>query len=100
MATSILDPFAFIRACSAPIDKLGFRAVSIATDPNRAVKLVGETASARGARILVTGTAADGVARSVRCKTLAATSVSATEPTTCNNIRQYRLYNAGPAATA
>lgn len=76
MATSILDPPAFIQACSALSDKLGRKPVSIATGPNRAKKLVDETASARGARILVPRTAADALARSVRRKTLSAASVT------------------------
>jgi class 3 adenylate cyclase len=76
MATSILDPPAFIHACSALSDKLGRKPESIATGPSRAEKLVDKTASARGARILAPGTAADALARSVRCKTLAAASVT------------------------
>jgi adenylate cyclase len=76
MATSILDSPAFIQACSALTDKVGRKPVSIATDPNRAEEAVEETASARGARILVPGTAGDALARSVRCKTLAAASVT------------------------
>jgi class 3 adenylate cyclase len=76
MATSILDSPAFIQACSALTDKVGRKPVSIATDPNRAKELVDKTASAHGARILVTGTAANALATSVRCKTLAAASVT------------------------
>jgi class 3 adenylate cyclase len=76
MATSIPDLPAFIQACSALSDKVGRKPVSIATGPNRAEKLVDEKASARGARILVPGTAADALARSIRCKTLAAESVT------------------------
>jgi class 3 adenylate cyclase len=76
MATPIFDPPAFIQACSALSDKLGGKPVSIATGPNSAEKPVNETANARGARILVTGTEADALARSVRCKTLAAASVT------------------------
>jgi len=76
MATSIFDPPAFIQACSARTDKVERIPVSISTGPNRAEELVEETASARLARILVTGTAADALARSVRCKTLAAASVT------------------------
>jgi hypothetical protein len=76
MATSIFDPPAFIQACSALTDKVERILVSISTGPNRAEELVEETAGARGARILVTGTAADALARSVRCKTLAAASVT------------------------
>src|SRR5450631_4668641 len=76
MATSILDPPDFVQAGSALSDKLGRKSVSTANDPNRAEKLVEETASARGARVLVPGTAADALARSIRCKTLAAASVT------------------------
>jgi class 3 adenylate cyclase len=76
MATSIPDLPSFIQACSALSDKVGRKPVSIATGPNRAEKLVDEKASARGARILVPGTAADALARNVRCKTLAAASVT------------------------
>lgn len=76
MDTSIPDLPAFIQACSALSDKVRRKPVSIATGPNRAEKLVDEKASARGARILVPGTAADALARSVRCKTLAAESVT------------------------
>jgi len=67
MAKSILDPPAFIEACSAPTDKVEGKPLSIAAGPNRAEGLVEEIASARGARILVTGTAADALAKSVRC---------------------------------
>jgi len=67
---------AFIQACSALSDKVRRKPAFIATGPNRAEKLVDEKASARGARILVPGTAADALARSVRCKTLAAESVT------------------------
>ena len=59
MATSIPDPPAFIQACSALSDKLKRMPVSISAAPNRAEELVEETASAHGARILVTGAAAD-----------------------------------------
>jgi len=76
MATSIFDSPAFIQACSALSDKPGRNPVPIATDPSRAEKLIDEIASAPRARILVTGTAADALARSVRCKTLAAASVT------------------------
>jgi class 3 adenylate cyclase len=76
MATSILDPPAFIEARSTPTDTLGRIPASISTGPNRAEELLEETSSARGARILVTGTAADAPVRSVRCKTLAASSVT------------------------
>jgi class 3 adenylate cyclase len=76
MAASIFDPPASIQACSALTDKVERIPVSISTGPNRAEELVEEAASARGARILVTGTAADALARSVRCKTLAAASVT------------------------
>ena len=76
MATSILDPPAFIQACSALTDKVERKPVPIATGPNRAEGLAEEIASAGGARILVTGTAADALAKSVRCKTLAAAPVT------------------------
>jgi len=76
MFTSILDPPAFVQAGSALSDELGRKPVSIATGPNRAEKLVDETASARGAQVLVPGTAADALARSIRFKTLAAASVT------------------------
>ena len=76
MFTSILDPPAFIQGCSALSDKLERIPVSISTGPNRAKELEEETASAHGARSLVPGTAADALARSIRCKTLAAASVT------------------------
>jgi class 3 adenylate cyclase len=75
MATSIFDPPAFIRACSALSDKVGRKPVSNATGPNSAEKPV-DDAIARGARIVVTGTAVDALSRSTRCKTLAVTSVA------------------------
>jgi hypothetical protein len=55
MATSIFNPPAFNRACSALSDKVGRKPVSIATGPNRAEKLLDETVSARGPRMVVTG---------------------------------------------
>jgi class 3 adenylate cyclase len=76
MATSILDPPAFIQAGSTLTDKVERIPVSISSGPNRAEELVEETASARGARSLVPGIAADALARRIRCKTLAAASVT------------------------
>jgi hypothetical protein len=76
MATSILDAPAFVQAGSALSDELGRKPVSIATGANRAEKLVEETASTHGARSLVPGTTANALARSIRCKTLAAASVT------------------------
>jgi class 3 adenylate cyclase len=76
MVTSILDAPAFVQPGSALSDELGRKPVSIATGPNTAERLVEETASTHGARSLVPGTAADALARSIRCKTLAAASVT------------------------
>jgi class 3 adenylate cyclase len=76
MATSTLDPPAFIHAGSAPVDKPGRTTVCMPASPNRAAELEAAPAGARGARILVSGTASDVLARSVRCKTLAAASVT------------------------
>jgi class 3 adenylate cyclase len=76
MLTPILDPPAFIQACSALSDEGGRKLVSIATCPNRAEQLVDQTATARGTRILLPGTAVDALGRGVRRKTLAAASAT------------------------
>ena len=76
MATSILVPPAVVHAGGVLMDEVGRKLVSIATRPNRAEKLLEVTAGTRGARSLVPGTGTDALARSIRCKTLAAASVT------------------------
>jgi class 3 adenylate cyclase len=76
MATSIFGPPAIVQACSALGDNLGRKPVSTATGPNRAAKPEDETASTRGARIVVTGKAIEVLSRGARCKTLAVAAVT------------------------
>ena len=74
MSTSILDPAALIQPYSALSDGPGLKPLSIATGPIKPEKPVNETASARRNRSLMT--APDALARSLRCKTVAAASVT------------------------